>query len=246
MNAIPSLLAVLSLATAADAPADDSLPSVRVVSIRRVFHNGEHNAFTDLVRQRDNWFCVFREGSGHIPGTNGAIRVLRSPDGQRWDSAALVAEHGIDLRDPKISVMPDGCLMLLMGGSVYAGEEGPGNRAYVSARTRVAFSTDGRQWSPPQPVSVTGEWLWRVTWHKGLGYGIGDTFYVPAKDVLAGRVGLGRGLRDGRHKQQVSVSLPPGPGRAHDFLGADGPTVRLGHICQDIMSKRQRCGRLAE
>jgi hypothetical protein len=30
--------------------ADALLPRVRVDSVRRVFHNGEHNAFTDLVR----------------------------------------------------------------------------------------------------------------------------------------------------------------------------------------------------
>ncbi len=30
--------------------AADSLPRLRVESVRRVFHNGEHNAFTDLIR----------------------------------------------------------------------------------------------------------------------------------------------------------------------------------------------------
>jgi hypothetical protein len=30
------------------------LPEVEVTSLRRVFHNGEHNAFTDLCRFEDN------------------------------------------------------------------------------------------------------------------------------------------------------------------------------------------------
>ncbi|MAD80997.1 MAG: hypothetical protein QGF59_25915 [Pirellulaceae bacterium] len=42
-----------------------------------------------------------------------------SDNGDRWESAALIAEDGIDLRDPKLSIMPDGWLMLIMGGSVY-------------------------------------------------------------------------------------------------------------------------------
>jgi hypothetical protein len=107
-----------------------------------------------------------------VPGSNGLIRVLRSNDGLKWVSAALLAEKGIDLRDPKFCEMPDGRLMLLMGGSVYAGDEGPKTRRRVTAQTRVAFSVDGRSWNSPRPVSVPEhDWLWRVTWHKGTGYG---------------------------------------------------------------------------
>ena len=34
--------------------AESELPRVRVVSVSRVFHNGEHNAFTDLVPFSEN------------------------------------------------------------------------------------------------------------------------------------------------------------------------------------------------
>ena len=30
------------------------LPRVNVTNVRRVFHNGEHNAFTDLIRWQGN------------------------------------------------------------------------------------------------------------------------------------------------------------------------------------------------
>ena len=165
------------------------LPLVAVpaelLDTKKIWDAAPHNAFTDLARHRDQWFCVFREGSGHIPGTNGTIRVLSSPDGTKWNSAALLAEKGIDLRDPKISVTPAGQLMLLMGGSVYDGEEGPKARKLVSARTRVAFSTDGKIWTTPQPVSVPdSQWLWRVTWHRGTGYGFSYTHGVPASKVV--------------------------------------------------------------
>jgi hypothetical protein len=142
-------------------------PALELVAHRKIWDAAPHNAFTDLRRFRDGWLCVFREGSAHEPGSNGVIRVLWSPDGDRWESAARVSAPGIDLRDPKLSEMPDGRLMLLMGGSTYSGEEGPQARKFVTARTRAAFSSDGRQWSPPAPVSVESEWLWRVTWHYG-------------------------------------------------------------------------------
>ncbi len=154
-----------------------------LVDVRRIWDGAAHNAFTDLLRHGDEWFCVFREGTGHIPGSNGVIRVLRSLGGTNWGSAAVVRAPGLDLRDPKISVHPDGRLMLLMGGSTYGGEERREERPFVRARTQVSFSADGRAWSAPQPVSVEGEWLWRVTWRGGVGYGFGYTFFVPARDV---------------------------------------------------------------
>jgi hypothetical protein len=158
-------------------------PAAELVEERKIWEAAPHNAFTDLLRHGDEWFCVFREGSGHVPGTNGVIRVLRSGDGAKWESAALVREAGIDLRDPKLSVTPDGRLMLLMGGTTCAGTEAQEDRPFVRARTRVAFSTDGRGWTSPRPVSIEGQWLWRVTWHGRAGYGFGYSFYVPAKDV---------------------------------------------------------------
>jgi hypothetical protein len=180
-------------------------PWPELEDVRKIWDAAPHNAFTDLLRHDHAWFCVFREGSGHIPGTNGLIRVLRSEDGNTWESAALLGEPGVDLRDPKLSVCPDGRLMLLMGGSVYAGAEGLQDRSFVSARTRVAFSPDGCAWTQPQVVSLEGEWLWRVTWHEGIGYGMGYTFYVPARDVS---LTLWR-TRDGINYEKLAAPKPP-------------------------------------
>jgi hypothetical protein len=136
-----------------------------LVSVKKIWDAAQHNAFTDLARFRDRWFCTFRESQAHVGG-NGKIRVLTSADGERWDSAALLSEEGIDLRDPKLSLAPGGRLMLVMGGSVYEG------KALKERQPRVAFSTDGRRWTAPERVLDKGDWLWRVTWHKGRAYGI--------------------------------------------------------------------------
>ncbi|QEH37708.1 hypothetical protein OJF2_62990 [Aquisphaera giovannonii] len=144
---------------------------MKLLSVRRIWSGGGHNAFTGLIRRGDRWFCVFRESTGHIPGTDGVIRVLTSEDGRDWVTAAVVAEEGVDLRDPKIDAMPDGRLMILMGGSHYAGRSGEPNRRFERARTRASFSADGRTWTAPRPVSPEGQWLWRVTWHGDAGYG---------------------------------------------------------------------------
>lgn len=177
-------------------------PELRAV--HKIWDGAPHNAFTDLVHDREHWFCVFREGSAHIPGTNGVIRVLRSGDGSQWESVALVTENGVDLRDPKLCTMPDGRFMLLMGGSIYRGPDGMRNREFLSAQTRVSFSTDGRTWSDPQPVSVKGEWLWRVTWHDHAGYGL--AYSVDASKES--HVSLWRTV-DGVHYEKIAS--PPFP-----------------------------------
>ncbi len=182
-------------------------PALELIEQRKIWDGAPHNAFTDLRRFHNGWLCVFREGSAHEPGSNGVIRVLQSADGVRWESAARIDERGIDLRDPKLSEMPDGRLMLLMGGSTYSGEEGPQHRRFVTARTRASFSADGRQWSAPAPVSVEGEWLWRVTWHKGIGYGMGYTFLVPAAQV---GLTLWR-TTNGLDYTRIGKPVPPAP-----------------------------------
>jgi hypothetical protein len=152
------LLVLALLATTAIA----AEPEVRV---RKIWDAAPHNAFTDLARFHDEWFCVFREADAHIGG-DGRIRVLVSKDGERWESAALLTEEGIDLRDPKLCLAPDDRLMLTLGGSVYRG-----TKKLQGRQPRVAFSKDGREWTTPQRVLAEGDWLWRVTWHDGVAYG---------------------------------------------------------------------------
>ena len=156
------LLAVLAFAVVLSTTARAADPEI--VSVRKVWDAAPHNAFTDLIRFRDAWFLTFRESEGHVGG-NGKLRVLTSADGERWESAALLAEEGIDLRDPKLSVTPDGRLMIVAGGSVYDG------KTFKGRQPRVAFSQDGHTWTPTTRVLAEGDWLWRVTWHGGRAYG---------------------------------------------------------------------------
>lgn len=143
-----------------------------VISVDKIWDTAPHSAFTDLTRHQGQWFCAFREGEGHVPVANpekpgnGVIRIITSKNGRTWTSVAVLAEETIDLRDPHFSTMPDGRLMLIIGGSLYKGER------YFTRQPRVSFSTDGLTWSSPQPIMQDGDWLWRVLWHEGQAYGI--------------------------------------------------------------------------
>jgi hypothetical protein len=131
----------------------------------KIWDAGKHNAFTDIIRWRDSWWCTFREADDHVGG-DGTIRILTSRDGTTWESVANLAEKGIDLRDPKLSVTPKGKLMVVCGGSLYAG-----TKVLKGRQPRVAFSDDGRKWTTPAKILTEGHWLWRVTWHDGIAYG---------------------------------------------------------------------------
>lgn len=147
------------------APTGAPAAQLKLLSVKKIWDGAHHNAFTDLTRFNNQWFCTFREAQGHVTG-NGKIRVLASTDGDNWTSATLIEEPGIDLRDPKLCVTPDNRLMLTIGGSVYR------EKKLVERQPRVTFSKDGSAWTTPQRVLNKWDWLWRVTWHKSVAYGM--------------------------------------------------------------------------
>jgi hypothetical protein len=171
MNLLGVTLAALSLCPVVTV-AQGMAPEL--VSVKKIWSDSPHAAFTDLIRFKSAWFCTFRDSEAHVGG-DGKIRVLVSTDGEQWQLAGLLSEPGVDLRDPKLSITPDGRLMLVLGGSVYEG------KTLKERQPRVAFSKDGRQWSAPQRVMERGDWLWRVTWHEGRAYGISYATSVASK-----------------------------------------------------------------
>lgn len=138
----------------------------KIVSVKKIWDQGDHNAFTDLARFQDKWWCTFREAKGHGKSF-GKIRVIVSEDGENWASSALITQDKVDLRDPKISVMADGRFMMLMGGSLYDEK-----MVYQTRTPRVSFSRDGHTWSTPLKLLAEDHWLWRATWHDGWAWSV--------------------------------------------------------------------------
>ena len=133
--------------------------------MRKIWDQAPHNAFTDLVRFKDRWFCVFREGQGHV-SPDGALRVLTSADGEKWESAAQITSPDSDLRDAKITVTPDGQLMLCGAGALH-------EKSQHTHQSLAWFSKDGRHWSDAHP-----DWRSRflaLASHlaRGKAYGVG-------------------------------------------------------------------------
>jgi len=150
--------------------------TAELLDLRRIWDRAPHNALTDLVRFENAWFCVFREGEGHI-SLDGKIRILTSGDGLAWGPAAVLSIPGSDLRDPKITVTPDRRLMINA-----AAAHDPS--ASVRHQSLVWFSRDGIEWSPPNKVGEPNFWLWRIAWNGNVAYGVGYSTVEPAMTRL--------------------------------------------------------------
>jgi hypothetical protein len=164
---IPASLitAAFALLTCCAFPSARAASAPELVEVRKIWDQAPHNAFTDLIRFKDEWFCVLREGRTHV-SADGALRVLSSRDGQAWTSAALLTSTNGDLRDAKITLTSGDVLML--SGAIALPKGSP-----VTHRSLAWFSKDGRAWGEAFTIGEPNQWLWRTTWHKGAAYSVG-------------------------------------------------------------------------
>jgi hypothetical protein len=134
---------------------------LRILGVRKVFSDGQHNAFTGIARVHDRTVIAFRSGANHL-SLDGAIKVIASADLQSWEVVAEKRHSSLDLRDAKVATFK-GRGLVFTGGRVKDG--------LVSSM--VCGSDDGIRWSDFAPVhGLPGQcWLW------GL---------VPFDDVLYG------------------------------------------------------------
>jgi hypothetical protein len=189
----------------------------KLVSVQRIWDKAPHNAFTDLLFHKGKWLCVFREGSKHV-SPDGSLRVITSEDGENWESLALVTHPIEDLRDAKISVAPDGKLML----------NGAGMQAEKPIRYH-SFSwfseDDGKTWSKENPIGDPGFWLWRAQWYNGKAYSMG---YRTDRDRDQ-RIVRFYQSEDGKNYEALidTVNLPHGAGEDITLFNEDGSALCL-------------------
>ena len=68
---------------------------IRVTNVRRVFHNGEHNAFTSLIRFRDRYYLSFRScPDGHYAYPTSSLIILASDDAAMISGQSIVCDGG--------------------------------------------------------------------------------------------------------------------------------------------------------
>ena len=203
------------------------LPSPRLVEAKRIWDKAAHNAFTDLLYRNDRWYCVFREGSRHV-SPDGSLRVITSKDGEKWESLALVTHPTEDLRDAKISVTPDGRMMLNGAGMVADAE--------IRYHSMVWFSEDdGETWTKEKRIGDPGFWLWRAQWRKGFCYSMG---YRTDRE-RTNRIAMFYRSKDGQNYERLIPELNLEKGVGEDailFLEDDSALCLFRHETGDKLA----------
>jgi hypothetical protein len=154
---------VLALSAIGGVRAEEKLPEVEVASVRKVFDNGEHNAFTDLCRFGDRMYLTFRscpDGHGVSPAAS-IIVLAGGDDGGRWEPVFQFHVPLRDTRDPHFLVFKD--KLFVYTGTWYCGESKPAAYDMNEQLGYGAWTEDGRSWHGPTMLEGTfGHYVWRA------------------------------------------------------------------------------------
>jgi hypothetical protein len=142
----------------------DDLPTVAVSNVRRVFHNGEHNAFTDVIQFRGMYYLAFRScPDGHMVHPTSSIIILASKDTLDWHQVHRFSVRHRDTRDPHFLVFKD--KLFVYTGTWYSGATTPPRDEYDMNQHLgyAAWTTDGTTWHSPVLLEGTyGHYIWKA------------------------------------------------------------------------------------
>ena len=146
-------------------------------------HTGHTGYFTDVSEFRNSLVCVFRTGRTHH-SQDGKIAVTRLVDGSDWEwkRVGTLAVPYADLRDPKVTCLADGRL-LLIATAVF-----PKVETETKRQTIGWTSTDGFLWQPLGRVAQPDLWLWSLHQNDfgvyGVSYSVGKMAANPERRTL--------------------------------------------------------------
>jgi len=145
-------------------------PRIRVANVRRLFHNGEHNAFTDLTQFKGIYYLAFRTcPDGHMVNPTSAILVLASRDGSEWRQVHRFSVPKRDVRDPHFLVFQS--KLYVYTGTWYCGDTSPKRYDMNQHLGYATCSADGVHWEAPRMLEGTyGHYIWRAAAHADKAY----------------------------------------------------------------------------
>ncbi len=147
-------------------------PEVRVSNVRRVFYNGEHNAFTDLIRFKGKFYLTFRScPDGHMVHPTSSIIILSSDDAKQWEQVNRFSVEKRDTRDPHFLAFKG--RLFVYTGTWYSGETTLKSEDYDLNKHLgyAAWSEDGIEWHSPIMLEGTfGHYIWRANTFGGKAY----------------------------------------------------------------------------
>lgn len=149
-----------------------------------IWDKAPHNAFTSMIVFDNSLYLAFREGNKHVDrngGDDGIIRVLKSEDGDNWISIDTISIKGRDLRDPQLSISPQGLLTVNFVAATYHNGHPTSYHTYMTEWDSNLFSKPEKLNTP-----LSNDWMWRLHWYKGRLYGFN---YIESFDLLSSENG---------------------------------------------------------
>lgn len=121
----------------------------------------------DLIRFKDHWYCSFKE--------SGRSRLIRSVDGEAWQTVKVFDWDGVRMGRPYLSITAEGQLMVNSWMNPL-GPSGGKRKNDGTTRFRRQFSVtwlteDGEHWSGAHAASLP--LYFSTTWFDGVGYNFG-------------------------------------------------------------------------
>lgn len=174
-----------------------------------------------LIRFKDHWYCAFREAQIHNDHPSGKARIIRSTDGERWESVALMQWDGGDVSGLRFSITAEGMLMgasqiifvsdtpraegdfhQLDGLGLFGAIRQTDAEAEVSCQAVTWLTGDGLDWGSAYAcASGVNTRRYDVAWHNGMGYAIAQI----GKDIK----GTLYRTRDGKQWRVLKEGLIP-------------------------------------
>jgi len=144
------------------------LQPVKPRVVRALVADGQHNAFTAMVRWKDQYWLAFRKGQAHNSSMADVI-LLRSVDAENWAQARVVDLQADD-RDPQFLATPRRLFLYVPG------MQGGRCTSYATC------TEDGTAWTAPRPVYEPLFILWKPLAR-------GNRYYATAHRKAEGKEG---------------------------------------------------------
>ncbi len=130
-----------------------------------VVSDGMHNAFTDMIKWKGDYYLIFARSPSHLFSDESRLVLMQSSNMISWEEIHSFSIPGQDIRDPKFAIFDDRLFMYVMKNLDFTAEP------YGSAYT---FSEDGKNWRDLKDISQKGWLFWRPKTRDG------KTWYMPA------------------------------------------------------------------
>lgn len=133
---------------------------IKLIECRKIYGDGKHNAFTNIVKWRDYYYLGFRHASSHI-SMDGTLYIFRSADLKKWEKICEISSSGKDLRGA--AMLPGEKYLLIYTLARTAPTD--------TAKDRITFFCryDGIKWSGLMPVEPNLAYgnsrFWKGTWY---------------------------------------------------------------------------------